>query len=207
MKKDNKFFIYISFFLSCFACTNPFATRDAEAPEVQDRLTIPTRPLAYADVIPFFEKAISEKNIANYMNCFIDDSFPIQSADYTFSYDKRIAQDSFTGWSLQDEQNYFNNIVNDSENGSPELQLKFLEDQFTYIPLANSLNDSVQVMPFSYELSIIYRDSIAVYQGIGSMKLIANSNSQWAIYYWEDRQNDDGSAPSWSFLKAERRNR
>jgi hypothetical protein len=204
---QKKIIVVLSFFLSYFACTNPFATRDTETPEIQDNLTTPSKPLAYNDVIPFLQKAISEKNTVNYMNCFIDETFPKPPFSYQYQYDKRISQESFTGWSLHDEQNYLNNIINDPDNDTPELRLDIIDESFVYTPLANSWNDSIQVMPFEYELSVSYRDSTEVYQGISSMKLIVNDNAQWAIYYWEDRQNDNSTSLSWSFLKAERRNR
>jgi hypothetical protein len=204
---QKKTIVVLSFFLSYFACTNPFATRDAETPEIQDKVTTLIRPLAYNEVIPFLQKAINEKNTVNYMNCFIDETFPLPPLSYRYIYDKRIAQESFNGWSLQDEQNYLNNIINDPVKDSPELRLDIIDESFDYTPLTNSWNDSILVLPFEYELSISYRDSTEVYQGISRMKLIVNDNAQWAIYYWEDRQDASGTSPSWSFLKAERRNR
>jgi hypothetical protein len=205
--KKKKIIGILSFFLSYFACTNPFATRNAETPEIQDNLTIPIRPLAYDEVLYFFQNALNERNLVNHMNCFIDDTFPIPASSYHYFYDKRISQESFIDWSLQDEHNYLNNIINDPDNSIPELKLDFLDKNFTYTPLANNWNDSIQVAPFRYELRISYRDTTQVYRGISLMKLIANKNAQWAIYYWEDRQDDTENTLSWSFLKAARRNR
>jgi hypothetical protein len=203
-----KVFVFVlSFFLFYFACTNPFATRDAETPEIKDNINTPLRPLAYNEVLYFLQNALAERNVVNYMNCFIDETFPLPLASYHYIHDKRIAQESFAGWALQDEQNYLNNIINNSDQSIPDIKLDFLNEAFTYMPLANNLNDSIQVAPFKYELSISYRDTTEVYRGISLIKLLVNRNAQWAIYYWEDRQDDTENTLSWSFLKAARRNR
>jgi len=202
------FVLILSFFLFYPACTNPFATRKAETPEIQDKSTTPIRPLAYDEVLYFLQNALNERNIVKNMNCFIDETFPIPPSSYKYTHDKRLAQESFAGWSLQDEQNYLNNIINDPDNSTPNIKLDFLDKTIIYTPLANNMNDSIQVAPFKYELTISYRDTTEVYRGISLMKLIANKNAQWAIYYWEDRQDaSDNNTFSWSFLKAARRNR
>ena len=197
----------LSFFLSILACTNPFTTRDAETPDLQENVTTPTRPLAYDEVVYFLQKAINEKNVVNYLNCFLDESFPIPPSSYQFIHDRRIPQESFANWSLEDESSYLNNLINSPGKNPPELLLNFFNTNFTYTPLADNWNDSILVAPFKYELRINYRDTAEVYLGISRIKLIANDKAQWAIFYWEDRQDEASNSMSWTYLKAARRNR
>lgn len=176
-------------------CTNPFATRSVEKPEADKNSDIFEQPTSSEVVLSNFRYALIQKNVSNYMSCFIDTSLS-QQVKFTFKPDESIPSERFQNWSLQDEETYVRNVF--SRAGT--VYLEYIEKNISITPISASL-DSVQTAPFAYQLKITM-DEMKIYSGIARMKLIKNSNSLWSIYYWEDTRDNSDSLDTWSTLKA-----
>ena len=181
------------------ACTNPFTTRDIEEPDINDSSDIFDQPTNYEVVLSNFRYAIIQKNISNYMNCFVEPSLAY-NLSFKFVPDRTIESEKFIDWDITYERIYLNTVFNQSMN----ISLEYL-DEIIYTNISQS-PDSVQTNSFRYELRISFENEEAVYSGRARMKLIKNTNAIWAIYFWEDSKlvNFDGS--SWSNLKANYKN-
>jgi hypothetical protein len=130
------------------------------------------------------------------VSCFIDNSL-VPTLVYQFKPDESIPSERFQGWSLSDEENYLHNIV--AEAGM--ITFEYIDAaSITFTPISASI-DSVQTSPFVYKLQVEL-DSLTTFSGIARMKLVKNSNSLWAIYYWEDTRNAESNPKTWSLLKA-----
>jgi hypothetical protein len=177
-------------------CTNPFTTRSGEKPAIDQNSDIFDQPTSCEDVLSNLRYALIQKNVSNYMSCFIDTSL-VQSFVYRFKPDESFTSERFQGWSLTDEENYFRNVFTEATSVSFE----YVDAKnITFTPISAAI-DSVQTSPFVYELQV-QLDSLASFSGIARMKLVKNSNSLWAIYYWEDMRNAESNPNTWSLLKA-----
>lgn len=181
------------------SCTNPFGTRSAEKPAADQNSDIFDQPISSEVVLSNLRYALIQKNVSNYMSCFVDSGF-IQTISFHFKPDEGIPAERFQGWSLEDEANYLRNVFTNAHGISFEYIDK---ENITITPISTSL-DSVQTSPFAYQLDIEFKQT-TTYYGIARMKLIKNSNSLWAIYYWEDTRNSDNNSNTWSTLKADYR--
>jgi hypothetical protein len=176
------------------ACTNPFSTREVEEPGPEEGSDIFDQPINSEVVLSNLRYALIQKNISNYISCFIDTS--LVTMNYKFLPDQNVAKERFTGWDLQDEENYVRRLF----NGSDQIGFEFIDKNITFTTITTSI-DSVLTSPFRYELKIQF-DTLAVYNGKARMKLVKNVNSLWAIYYWEDFRDETNNPNTWSVLKA-----
>jgi hypothetical protein len=177
-------------------CTNPFATRSVEKPITDKNSDIFDQPTSCEVVLSNLRNALLQQNVSNYMSCFIDTSL-VQSFDFRFKPDDSFPPERFQGWSLRDEENYLRNVFTAARTiGFEYADLAAI----SFTPISAGI-DSVQTSPFAYLLRVEL-DSVTAYAGIARMKLVKNSNSLWAIYYWEDTRNSESNPNTWSLLKA-----
>jgi len=180
-------------------CTNPFTTRDIEEPDINNSSDIFDQPISHEIVLNNFRYAIIQKNISNYMNCFVEPSLA-HNFTFTFAPDRSIESEKFLDWDLTYERIYLNTVFNQSTN----ISLEYLEE-IIYTNISQS-PDSVQTNSFKYELRISFENEEAVYTGLARMKLTKNINAMWAIYFWEDSKLAEPETTSWSNLKANYKN-
>jgi hypothetical protein len=181
--------------LALSACTNPFNSRDIEDPDIGDNTAIYDPPVSSNIVLSNFQYAITQENISNYMNCFVEPSLAYNFV-YRFVPDPGVETDKFRFWSLYDEESYLNTVFKQSAN----ISLEFFDD-ITYTNISQS-PDSVQTNSFRYELRIVFEEEDAIFVGTMRMKLIKDMNALWHIYYWEDTKSEDLESNSWTNLKA-----
>jgi hypothetical protein len=181
--------------LAGISCTNPFSTRDVEPPELGSGSDLFEQPFEYDVVLSNLKFSLQQKNISNYMRCFIDSTL---SAGQRFRYipDESLDPVSFLNWSLQDEENYMRSVMNNSTS----IGLEYEENGIIFNPLESSV-DSVETAPFRYYLTV-ETDETIVYSGTVRFKLLKNENSLWSIYHWEDSRLADANLETWSVLKA-----
>ncbi len=182
--------IFLLFFL---CCTNPFATRNPDKP-AQNTNPQPVNSLQnYPDsVIWKMQYAFSEKNSNYYMDCLADPSFkyvPQQNESYRL-----------TGWTRDDEYNYFNSLINN--NDVVNLKLIIDKDKIQPATPIGSSQDTMQTR-FEYEIEINFKLRKEYFRGQSILKLFRSQQSLWYIYYWEDLQiTSDDADSTWSTLKA-----
>ena len=198
MKKN---FILLGMLLLFLSCTNPFSTRESEVeqPDPDSNSALFDQPISEDVVLKNLRYAIIQKNVSNYMRCFIDESL-VSNHKFRFIPDNSLQSEQFENWGLIDENNYLTNIVN-SEKNIKSIELSYTGDEINYTTITAS-RDSFQTTLFEYEFKIDFGDTTHIYLGKARMKLVKNINALWAIYFWEDIRSDIESFDSWSVLKA-----
>ena len=188
--------------LFCFAllyCTNPFTTREPEKPDsgnqVYDSTTEPKI------VIENMIMAIEEKNVNEYKKVFISES---NDHKYKFEPEPSLnTENFFMGWTTQDEESYFSNLLSTSSGNYPILNLAFNVSDYSFTPIiSGSESDSVRTNNMQYVFTINPGDSTQVYTGNAEFKLLRSEADQlWYIYYWQDNAIDQNYDETWTNLK------
>jgi len=189
---QKKIKILILIFLLFQGC-GLFDTRDVEAPVDPRSNFIP--PTAPEIVIVNFNNAIIEKNVNNYIACFVDTSYSTRK----FSYVADLASQSqylvFRYWNLGYENSYFANLkaLTDPSSNSN----LFLSNQ-----MVNTTSDTV-VYDADYLLRFEHQKPTVAKTLKGKLRLILSSDSRslWAIHHWIDYKVNDNDT-TWSVLKA-----
>jgi hypothetical protein len=181
------------------ACTNPFTTRadKVEKPNVTDiQFEIPNEP---ENVLNNFKRAITNKNVQEYMNCFSPD--PLR---YRFDPEQYYFEDfQATGWSLDHEQDFFNQLT----KSVMTLNFGFVDPEEPalnpiYLPAAE---DSVETGFSKYQMTVNYSiDSSQVFSGLTRFKLFHDHDKDtWYIYYWQDKAENDAYNLTTTALKTQ----
>jgi hypothetical protein len=177
----------ILFFSGC----ELFTTRDPELPDQgRSNFQIATEPEI---VIENLKNSFSDKNVQNYVACFIDSSF--SSRRFLFQPSGEvISQYQFLaeGWDVSDEQRYFSSVIA-SINPDFPLTLNFGNESYS------RTGDTV-VYSATYFINLpINQPESDNYQGNLRFNLVNDSRSIWSIYFWQDIKLPD--LQSWSELK------
>lgn len=181
----------ISLFLLWNGC-DIFSVRVAEPPEdARANFSQATTPEL---LIENLVNAFKDKNTQNYISTLGDSSFTKIAFQFVPSAG---ASSRFPGlvqnWSLQNEEQYFNNVKN-----------KIVTEQSIILTFSevvqNSFGDSL-FYSASYFLNVPHADNAnpKQFQGEIKLKLIRDQRSIWSIYYWQDLKS--GELPTWSELK------
>ncbi|MFO7526195.1 MAG: hypothetical protein R6W68_12155 [Ignavibacteriaceae bacterium] len=186
-----KLFVFIFFLLITITACDLFMTREAEPPD-QSRANfqVATEPEI---VISNLTNSFHDKNVQNYISCFIDSSFSekrflFQPSGEVVTQYPFLNQD----WDLADEQRYFNSVTSSVQTDFP-LSLTFTDESFT------RSGDSV-VFSATYFINIpVSEPEASNYQGNIQFYMLNDDRSIWVIYYWQDIKLPD--LPSWSELK------
>lgn len=180
-------------------CTNPFNTREPEKPDsgkqVYDSTTEPKI------VIENMIIAIEEKNVNEYKKVFIS-----ESGDHKYKFEPEPSlntENFFMGWTTQDEESYFSNLLSTSSGNYPILNLAFNVSDYSFTPIiSGSESDSVQTSNMQYVFTVNPGDSTQVYTGNAEFKLLRSEADQlWYIYYWQDNAIDQNYEETWTNLK------
>ncbi|HSQ75184.1 MAG TPA: hypothetical protein VLT13_06490 [Bacteroidota bacterium] len=169
-----------------------FEPRDPEEP---NQSSLNYRPPTDPDiVITNLQSAIEQKSVANYTACFADASRGappfvfIPSADAAAIYGATLGS-----WTLQEEQEYFQNIIarsNQQANATLALTLK----------TTTVSSDSV-VSAYDYVLVFEHNDTGFPKTARGSLQLTLREDASnfWMIQRWVDFKTTDDI--SWSHFK------
>lgn len=193
------------------ACTNPFTTREnqVEKPEVgtPGGSTV-YDPAVNADIVfTNLKKAIREKNIDEYMKCFIPETQNGEVHAFEFVPEQHFINEfSKQPWTLNDERNYFIQLSQSQKNTYPKLDLSLNEGgTITLNPITpTSINDSLETASVKYQLTIMYSaDSVKVYSGVLQFRLFKSTTPPeiWYIYYWQDNAINSRYDQCWTALK------
>jgi hypothetical protein len=189
--KYNLFFnglLILILFVSC----DLFVTRQPEKPDQsRSNFQLPTEPRI---VLENLKNSFADKNVINYLACFVDTIFtnkrfkflPSSEAASIFTF---LYQD----WALSDERKYFSSVISKTPI-ELSLILNFTDENFS------SLLGDTLLYTANYFISIPHNSSEPKnYSGNLQFNLVRDSRSNWSIYYWKDTKS--GSLPSWSELK------
>ncbi len=192
---------YVLFIIFLMSCTNPFSTREPKKPELTNNL----RPVNSLQnnrdtLLAKLQYAFREKNKNFYIECLADSMLPDVGTEFEF-IPQQDAVPRLTGWTLQDEENYFNRLVSSDEIDDIRLQIYNVQDWV----LAGSSQDTMQTR-FSYQIEINFPTRQEIYEGQSIFKILRSTQSLWYIYFWEDlKLQSDQDNGTWSTLKADYR--
>ncbi len=174
--------------LACASC-DLFRTRDPQSP-TQGSSNYET-PTTYDKVLRNLVFAVNDKNVANYMSCFVDTAF--RPFVYAAAEDaRRSYPDVMAAWNLEAEQRAFINM-REATPGAPAL---VIPDR----PPIYVSSDSV-VYDLDYTLLVPHQRAAVPKLVRGTMRLsIGTDGKRWSIYQWRDTKTAADS--TWSYLKA-----
>ncbi len=204
-------FLKIAFLLFLFTCTNPFTTREGQVEKPGSNVPGPagTYDPAVTPELVFvnLKKSLQEKNVAEYMRCFIPPNLEGQPHQFRFIPEQHFSNEfSRQPWTLTDEQNYFIQISQSQKGNYPKMDLILANGQ--EIPLTpitpTSVDDSLETGSLKYSLKIAFsQDSSKTYQGLLQFHLFKSKTPPevWYIYYWQDNAIDKNYDATWTNLK------
>ena len=170
-----------------------FDTRDVEPPtETRSTFIQPTSPdIVLTNLI----YSITERDLDNYMRCFVDSSFSVRR--FTFIPDA-LSQSSypvFLTWNLNSERIYFSNLIQATD---PNASSNLFPDNITF----NTAIDST-IIDMDYILVFNHQRPNVAKEVRGKLRFImgTDSRSLWSIHTWYDFINDNNDT-TWSVLKA-----
>jgi hypothetical protein len=186
--------ILITLIAISFSACDLFNTRNAEDPD-QSRSNFQP-PVEPAIVIENLKNSLSDKNVQNYISCFVDTIFADQSYNFSASSEALTRFDIFLqGWGLNEERRYFTSIVNKVPTDFP-ISLTLSDQNYS-----NLSGDSL-IYSATYFLNLPVQSGDPFPQNYaGSLQFIMlrDSRSEWVIYFWKDTKSE--TLPSWSELK------
>jgi len=170
-----------------------FNLRDAENPvDPRSNFIPPTTPDI---VITNFISAITERNLNNYLQCFVDSNFSARR--FSFSPDALSQQQYpiFRYWNLNNERYYYTSLI--SQTSSSATSYLFLSNVIVNPSSDTSVYDADYLLRFDHNVTSIPRTLK------GKMRLIigVDSRNLWSIHNWYDLTNTAADT-TWSFLKA-----
>lgn len=188
-----KIFFLTIILLPLSAC-DLFTTRYAENPDqTRSNFQPPVEP---AIVIENLKSSLSDKNVQNYIACFVDTIFADQTYNFSASSEAISLYQIFVqGWGLNEERRYFSSVTNRVPVDFP-ISLSLSNENYS------SLSGDSLVYSATYSLNLPVSSSDPVpqnYAGNLQFNMLRDSRSEWVIYYWKDTKSE--SLPSWSELK------
>jgi hypothetical protein len=187
MKTSLNILLVISIII--FVRCDIFEVRDSENPtDTKSGYRVPVVP---QDVIQNIINSFRDRNANDYKKNFAEGP-PLVSRDFFFLPSGNVQSSFPSEWSIDEEFQYFNNIVTRSPQDVP-ITLLILNDQY------DIQADSV-ISSADYSISIpVFNAEPRLYKGNLKFTMIRDDKNTWVIYFWEDIAIPD--ATSWSKLK------
>jgi hypothetical protein len=189
-----KSIIFTSIILLSFTACDLFTTRNAENPDqTRSNFQPPVEP---AIVIENLKNSLTDKNVQNYISCFVDTIFANQSYNFSASSEALTRFDIFLqGWGLNEERRYFSSIINKVPTDFP-ISLTLADQNYS------SLSGDSLIYSATYTLNLPVQSGDPFpqnYAGSLQFNMLRDSRSEWVIYFWKDTKSQ--TLPSWSELK------
>lgn len=186
--------IFLLFIILSITACDLFTTRDAEKPD-EGRSNF--QPAVSREIlIENLVNSLSDKNVQNYIACFVDTFFASRS--YVFSPSSEaisLYQIFLQGWGLDEEQRYFTSMVSKVSKDFP-ITLSLSDDNFS------SVSGDTSIYSATYFLNVPFSSEDPTpknYSGSLQFNMMRDSRSEWVIYFWKDTKSQ--TLPSWSELK------
>ena len=180
--------LLLSFLVSLTAC-DLFQVRDPEDPsQTKSSYRVPVEP---KDVIQNLINSFKDKNPNDYKKNF-STGLPLVNRDFFFVPSGNVLSSFPTDWYVDEEFQYFNNVVSRSPQDIP-ITLSFTDEVF-------DIRADSSIYSAKYFLSLpVLNSEPRVFQGSLKFTMTTDINAAWVIYFWEDIA--DQESKSWSELK------
>jgi len=186
-----KYFLILSLVFLVISC-DLFTTREAEDPN-QNRSNFET-PSSASIVIKNFKNSLIDKNVQNYLACFVDTLFSRKIYSFSAS-SEALSLYQMQGWGINQENGYLNAVITKVPKDFP-ISLTLTDTVYS-----NLGGDSL-IYSASYFLNIPFQTGEPYslnYSGNLEFKMLRDERSLWVIYLWKDTKSQ--TLPSWSELK------
>ncbi len=180
--------LLITFLLSLTAC-DLFQVRDPEDPsQTKSSYRVPVEP---KDVIQNLINAFKDKNPNDYKKNF-STGLPLVNRDFFFIPSGNVLSSFPTDWYVDEEFQYFNNLVTRSPQDIP-ITLSFTDEEY-------DIRADSTIYSAKYFLSVpVLNSEPKVFEGRLKFSMTTDINAAWIIYFWEDIAVQ--GSKSWSELK------
>ncbi|HWQ81275.1 MAG TPA: hypothetical protein VN514_03310 [Ignavibacteria bacterium] len=188
----NKSFLIFIFF-AIAALLSSCALRDDESPTISRNTFVP--PTSPDLVMVNLQFSVIEKDVNNYMSCFVDSNYSTRSYSYVPDVISQIQYPIFQNWKLSNEKTYFTSLLSLMNESATS-------NVFFSNPVLNTLSDTA-VYDADYLLRADHQKTNVAKTLKGKIRLIlsADSRNLWSIHKWIDFQSMN-SDTTWSVLKA-----
>lgn len=185
-----KYFLLLSLVFLVISC-DLFTTRVAEDPN-QNRSNFET-PASASIVIKNFKNSLIDKNVQNYIACFVDTLYSKKIYSFSASIEA-LSLYQMQGWGINQENGYLNAVINKLPKDFP-ISLTLTDTVYS------NLGDSL-IYSASYSINVPFKtgDPFPLnYGGSLEFRMQRDERSLWVIYFWKDTKSQ--TLPSWSELK------
>jgi hypothetical protein len=177
--------------LAVLAACDLFQVREPEDPsQTKSSYRVPVEP---KDVIQNLINAFKDKNSNDYKKNF-STGLPLVNRDFFFVPSANVFQSFPVDWYVDEEFQYFNNLVTRSPQDIP-ITLSFSDEVY-------DIRADSSIYSAKYFLSIpVLNSEPKVFEGSLKFTMTTDINAAWIIYFWEDITLP--GSKSWSELKIE----
>jgi len=177
--------------LSSLVGCDIFQVRDPEEPsETKSSYRVPIEP---KDVIQNLINAFNDKNPNDYKKNF-STGLPLVNRDFFFAPSGNVLSSFPTDWYVDEEFQYFNNLITRSPQDIP-ITLSFTDEVY-------DISADSSIYSAKYFLSVpVLNSEPKVFEGSLKFTMTTDINAAWIIYFWEDIAVQ--GFKSWSELKLE----
>lgn len=182
--------LLITILLTLAGC-DIFQVRDPEEPsETKSSYRVPVEP---KDVIQNLINAFNDKNPNDYKKNF-STGLPLVNRDFFFAPSGNVLSSFPTDWYVDEEFQYFNNLVTRSPQDIP-ITLSFTDEVY-------DIRADSSIYSAKYFLSVpVLNSEPKVFEGSLKFTMTTTIKAEWIIYFWEDIAVQ--GFKSWSELKLE----
>jgi hypothetical protein len=185
--------------LPLFSSCTIFTTRTPEPPDTRRSSFQP--PTSSQVVLSNFQSAVREKNIENFIQCFVAGDSGTAQQRYTFEPSAEAAArfaSVFIGWNVVKERQSFTAFTAQIPmTAAPTLQ--FANDRFELM----SPDSVVYVADYTLRPNAQRTSIDAVYAGRLRFTIVSFATGFWAIRRWSDQTVAQATSASWSVVKAQ----
>lgn len=185
--------VKISFciFTLTFGACDLFQVRDPEDPsETKSSYRVPVEPKV---VIENLKNAFKDKNSNDYKKNF-STGMPLVNRDFYFIPSGNVLSIFPSDWYINEEFQYFNNLVSRTPQGIP-ISLTFSDEVY-------DIRADSSIYSAKYFISVpVQNSNPEIFEGSVKFTMTTDINAAWTIYFWEDIAKQ--GSKSWSELKLE----
>ena len=184
------FIIVLIHFVFLTSACGIFESREPESPDqTKSSYRVPVEP---SDVIINMINSFKDKNANDYKKNF-SSGLPLVDKNFYFVPSSNVLPNFPTDWAVNQEFQYFNNLVLDVPN-ELTIQLFFTDELY-------ELQADSAVYSAKYLVSVPVQNAVPkIYEGNVRFFMTTDINSAWVIYFWEDIAQ---IGATWSELKLE----
>ena len=168
-----------------------FEVRNPESPsDTKSGYRVPVEP---QDVIQNIISSFRDRNANDYRKNFASGP-PLVDRDFFFSPSGNVLSSFPVDWTVEQEFQYFNNLVTRTPKDIP-ITVTFMNEFY-------DVRGDSAIYSSEYSISVpVLNSEPNVYEGSIKFTMITDINAAWAIYFWEDIAKV--GTKSWSELKIE----